>query len=77
MNTQHVGTVKLYRDDRGFGFLKCDQGGLPDVFVHASAVKLAGMARLEAGQRVGFDIEANHKGHKAINLTILDQMAAC
>ena len=73
---QHIGVVRLYKDDKGFGFLKSDQAGLPDTFVHASAVRAAGMAKLEVGQRIAFDLEADHKGSKSINLQLLDYFAA-
>jgi CspA family cold shock protein len=69
--TQHVGTVKLY-SDKGFGFLKPDQGGLQDVFVHASAVKAAGMIKLEVGQRVAFDLGIDHRGSKATHLRLIE-----
>jgi CspA family cold shock protein len=70
--SHQIGAVRLYKDDRGFGFLKCDQGGMPDIFVHASAVKAAGLARLEVGQRLAFDLEVDHKGHKATNLRLIE-----
>ena len=51
MNT---GTVKFYNAQKGFGFIKPDDGG-KDVFVHATALERAGMSSLNEGQKVSFD----------------------
>ena len=48
------GTVKWYNARKGFGFIEREDGE-KDVFVHASAVKEAGLRRLEEGQKVSFD----------------------
>ena len=61
------GTVKWYNARKGFGFVERVDGE-KDVFVHASAVKAAGLKRLEVGQKVTFDIEDSQKGPNAINL---------
>lgn len=64
-----VGSVKFFNPDKGFGFIKPDNGG-PDIFVHVTAVESAGLRTLSDGQRVSFDVEADKKGKgpKAINI---------
>jgi CspA family cold shock protein len=62
-----IGTVKFFNTDKGFGFI-APEGGGKDVFVHASAVEMAGMRSLAEGQRVSFDIQPDAKGSKAVNL---------
>jgi cold shock protein len=62
-----IGTVKFYNSTKGFGFIAPEDGG-KDVFVHASAVEMAGMRALAEGQRVSFDIQPDAKGAKAGNL---------
>jgi cold shock protein len=62
-----IGTVKFFNSSKGFGFIAPEDGG-KDVFVHASAVEQAGMRSLDEGQRVSFDIQADAKGPKAVNL---------
>ena len=64
---QTVGTVKFFNTQKGFGFIS-PEGGAKDVFVHATAVEAAGMRSLSEGQRVSFDIQADAKGSKAVNL---------
>ena len=63
-----VGTVKWFNPQKGFGFIQPENGGA-DVFVHISAVEQAGLATLNDGQKVSFDLEAGRQGKtSAINL---------
>ena len=62
-----IGTVKFFNTTKGFGFIAPD-GGAKDVFVHATAVEMAGMGSLSEGQRVEFDVEPDARGSKATNL---------
>ena len=64
-----TGTVKFFNGERGYGFIKPDEGS-HDVFVHVSALERAGLADLREGQRVTFDVEPDKKGKgpKAVNL---------
>jgi CspA family cold shock protein len=65
------GTVKFFNGERGYGFIKPDDGGR-DVFVHITAVEGAGLKSLVEGQRINFDVEPDKKGKgpKAVNLVI-------
>jgi CspA family cold shock protein len=53
------GTVKLWNEERGFGFVTPDDGQ-PDVFVHVSCLPF-GVMRLESGQKITFDREASER----------------
>jgi len=65
------GTVKFFNGTKGFGFIQREDGG-PDAFVHISAVERAGMAGLDEGQRVSFELELDRRGKQAaINLNPL------
>ena len=63
------GTVKFYNSQKGYGFIKPDDGG-KDVFVHVTAVERAGIANLDEGVRISFDTapDKRGKGPKAVNL---------
>jgi cold shock protein len=65
------GTVKFFNTERGYGFIKPDDGAR-DVFVHITAVEQAGLKSLNEGQRISFDVEPDKKGKgpKAVNLVI-------
>ena len=54
------GVVTTWNDDRGFGFIRPDGGGL-DVFLHFSA-EPRGTVRPYEGQRLTFEIEQDDKG---------------
>ena len=62
-----VGTVKFFNTQKGFGFIKPDDGG-PDVFVHVSAVERAGMRGLVEGQKVSYDVISERGKAAASNL---------
>jgi cold shock protein len=66
-----AGVVKFFNAERGYGFIKPDDGGR-DVFVHITAVERAGLKALNEGQRISFDVEPDKKGKgpKAVNLVI-------
>ncbi|HEY5210069.1 MAG TPA: cold-shock protein [Stellaceae bacterium] len=63
-----TGTVKWFNAQKGFGFIQPEDGS-KDVFVHISAVERSGMAGLNEGQRVSFDVEPGRQGKvAAVNL---------
>lgn len=62
-----TGTIKFYDDNRGFGFIRPDDGQ-KDVFVHASALERAGISGLSEGQKVKFDTHNDPRsGKTAVN----------
>jgi CspA family cold shock protein len=64
------GSVKWFNENKGFGFIDVD-GQDKDVFIHHSAISMAGFRTLQEGQRVSFDIEQGQKGPAAVNVTVL------
>ena len=67
-----AGIVKFFNAERGYGFIKPDEGGRGMVFVHVTAVERAGLKSLTEGQRLSFDVEPDKKGKgpKAVNLVV-------
>jgi CspA family cold shock protein len=61
------GTVKWFNSEKGFGFIRRDEGD--DVFVHYSAIAGDGFRSLEEGQRVEFDVVPGRKGPQAANVS--------
>ena len=57
------GTVKMFRMDKGFGFIAPDEGGA-DVYVHASELEKTGLSSLSIGQKVTFDVGRDSKTGK-------------
>ena len=50
-----VGTVQWFDVRKGYGFLKPDDGGV-DVLVSICALEGAGMANLDRGQQLSFEV---------------------
>ena len=65
------GTIKFFNADKGYGFIKPADGGR-DIFVHITAVEQAGLASLNEGQKISFEVEPDKKGKgpKAVNLQV-------
>ena len=65
------GTVKWFNNKKCFGFIEREDKE-KDAFVHASAVKAAGMRFLNEGDKLEFTLEDGPKGPSAVNLKKLD-----
>ena len=65
------GKVVNYHPDKGFGFIKPDDGTV-DVFVHAR--QLIGTSDLEVGQRVSFEtvLDQGRGKYRAEQCRVLD-----
>lgn len=61
-------TVKLWKDEPGYGFIYHPQAGERDVMVHHSNILGIGRKTLLNGQRVEFEIVETPKGLEAINV---------
>ena len=66
---RQTGTVKFYNSQKGYGFIKPDDGG-NDVFVHVTAVERSSFGDLVEGMRISFETEPDKrgKGPKAVDL---------
>jgi cold shock protein len=66
---KHEGRVKWYNESRGFGFIGRD--GLPDVFMHVSALKKAGLPEIKEGDPVRFRVETTKRGQQACDIELV------
>ena len=58
-----TGVVKWFNPTKGFGFIQNDEGG-PDAFVHISAVERAGLANLNEGQKLSYELVVDRRSGK-------------
>jgi CspA family cold shock protein len=61
------GTVKWFNPEKGYGFIRREDGG--DVFVHHTAIVGEGFRSLDEGQAVEFEVTEGKKGPQAVNVT--------
>ncbi len=61
------GAVKWFNDQKGYGFITCEDGG-KDCFVHHSGIEASGFKSLQEGDRVSFEIEQGAKGPSAVKV---------
>ena len=61
------GKVKWFNGKKGYGFIEREDKE-KDVFVHASAVREAGLRFLNEGDEITFEVEDGEKGPAAVKL---------
>ena len=66
-----TGIVKWFNPVKGYGFIQPEEGG-NDVFVHVSAVEQAGIASLNEGQKVSYEVATNKGKASAVDLKLVD-----
>ena len=67
-----TGKIKWYNGKKGYGFIERDDKE-KDAFIHASAVKSAGLRYLNEGDKLEFELsEDSGKGPSAINIKKVD-----
>jgi CspA family cold shock protein len=71
-----VGTVRWFDVPKGYGLIKPDDGGV-DVLVSICAVERAGMASLNQGQRLSFEVVRDERigRSRAVNLSVPELQA--
>lgn len=61
-----TGTVKWFNDEKGFGFITCEDG--KEVFAHFSEIQKPGFKKLTEGETVTFEVTKGAKGPQASNI---------
>ena len=62
------GTVKWLRHEKGYGFIRPDDGS-EDVFVHHTGIAGEGLKSLDEGDKVTYEVSQGRKGLQAENVT--------
>lgn len=70
MSERIEGVVKWFNAEKGFGFIKRDEGE-SDVFVHHTAINMEGYRKLDEGDVVEFEIVEGRKGPQASEVTVI------
>jgi CspA family cold shock protein len=62
------GTVKWFNGEKGYGFIRPDDGG-EDLFVHHTGIAGGGFKSLDEGDRVSYEVAQGRKGMQAQNVS--------
>ncbi len=62
------GTVKWFNGEKGYGFIRPDDGG-EDLFVHHTGIAGGGFRSLEEGDKVTYEVAQGRKGMQAQNVS--------
>ncbi len=62
------GTVKWFDGEKGYGFIRPDDGG-EDVFVHHTGIAGSGFKSLDEGEKVTYEVAQGSRGPQAQNVS--------
>jgi CspA family cold shock protein len=62
------GTVKWFDGEKGYGFIRPDDGG-EDVFVHHTGIAGSGFKSLDEGEKVTYEVAQGRRGPQAENVS--------
>jgi CspA family cold shock protein len=65
-----TGTVKWFNPTKGYGFVEPSDKS-KDVFLHISALDVAGISNLADGQKISFDIEEQNGKISAVHVELI------
>jgi CspA family cold shock protein len=66
-----TGTIILFKEDKGYGFIRPNDSD-ENVYVHVSAIKAAGIAKVEVGQSVSYEVLSENGKNSATNIKLID-----
>ncbi len=72
--TRRHGTVKWFDTEKGWGFIRLDDG--EEVFVHHSDIRVEGFRSLKDGAAVELEVEHMDRGPRARNVDPLERAEA-
>jgi len=59
-----LGSVKNFNFEKGYGFIRPENGGKEDHFVHVTALHNAGIEKINAGDLVEYDLQEDRRSGK-------------
>jgi CspA family cold shock protein len=72
MSDREFGCVAYWNSERGFGFVKPDDGIGDSRFVHFSQIRKTGLSELPRGQRVSYALGPDRNGRAmAVNVELI------
>lgn len=66
------GKVVWFCEKRGYGYIAPDDGGR-DVFFHWRAIDMDGFKKVDADQRVSFNMGSNDSGPCAVDVEVIGE----
>ncbi len=70
-----IGKVKIWQQDRGYGYITPDEGG-DDLFVHFNGIDMPGFKSLHQGEAVTYVLVQGYKGLQAAQVRPVDSQGA-
>ncbi len=65
-----IGSIISFKEDRGYGFIRPQDGG-DNVYLHISALQAAGIDKVEAGQRLSYELLTKDGKTSAVSIQLL------